>query len=114
MKNATLTGTWKLISYNYTQPDGKTDESVKIKTAVRIYNNTHFTVFYEYENGTTETCISKYSLDGEKLKMKILYHTQPGYAGQEFVANSSVSNNKLTHKMKIEGYKIEERYEKME
>ena len=114
MKNTKLAGTWKLVSFNYMQSDGKPDESVKIKIAVRVYNKTHFTVFYEYENGTTETCISQYSLDGEKLEMEILFHTQPGYAGQKFIANTSVSNKKLIHKMEIEGYKIEEHYEIME
>ena len=114
MKKTKLAGTWKLVSFNYTQADGKPDESVKIKTAIRVYNDTHFTVFYDYENGTTETCLSKYSLDDEKLEMEILFHTEPGYAGQKFVANSSITNNKLTHKMEIEGYKIEEHYERME
>lgn len=48
MNKTKLNGTWKLVSYNYSQADGKNDETMKIKTAVRVYNNTHFTVFYEY------------------------------------------------------------------
>lgn len=46
--------------------------------------------------------------------MEILFHTEPGYVGQKFVANSSITNNKLTHKMEIEGYKIEEHYERID
>lgn len=30
------------------------------------------------------------------------------------IAHSSVSKNKLTHKMEIEGYKVEEIYERMD
>lgn len=46
--------------------------------------------------------------------MEILFHTQSGYAGQKFTANSFVSDNKLTHKMETEGYKIEEHYKIIE
>ncbi len=113
MKNSDLTGTWKLSSFNYTLPDGNPDDSIKIKNAIRIYNQTHFSVFYEYENGKTETCITSYQLKGEKLTLKILHHTEPGMAGNVFEAQTKVSGNKMTHEMNMDGYQINEGYERI-
>ncbi|MBW6537225.1 MAG: lipocalin family protein [Mariniphaga sp.] len=113
MEKSDLKGTWKLSSFNYSLADGKPDESVKIKNAVRIYNDTHFSVFYEYENGKTETCITNYQLEGEKLTLKILHHTEPGMAGNVFTAITKVSDNKMTHEMNMDGYQIKEVYERI-
>lgn len=108
-----LSGTWKLTSYNYYLPNGHNDEDVKIENAIRIYNDSHFTVYYEYENEATETCLSSYKLDGDKIEITILCHTLPGYAGHKLTGSSYVQDKHLFHNMNIEGYKIEEVYERL-
>jgi hypothetical protein len=113
MEKSNLIGTWKLSSFNYTLPDGNPDLSVKIKNAFRIYNDTHFSVFYEYENGKTETCMTSYQREGNKLNLKILYHTEAGLAGNEFTAQTKISGTKMTHEMNMDGYKISETYERI-
>ena len=50
MKTNPLSGTWKLTAYNYYLPNGHNDEDVKIISAMRVYNDSHFSVYYEYEN----------------------------------------------------------------
>ena len=108
-----LSGTWKLTSYNYFLPNGCNDESVKIENAFRIYNGSHFSVYYEYENESTETCMSSYKLDGDKIEFEILCHTLPGYAGHKLTAKSYVEDKLLFHHMDINGYRIEEVYERL-
>ena len=113
MKSNELTGVWKLVSYNYNLPNGETDENVKIKTATRLYTATHFTVFYEYENGSTEICVTKYKLSDDIIDFEILFHTEKEYVGKNLEATSFVKDKNLHHLMNMEGYQINEIYELM-
>jgi hypothetical protein len=107
-----LTGTWKLVSHKYIFPDGKED-SIIVKNGIRVYNDTHFSVFWEYNDSTTETCVAQYSLEGEILKLKILSHTNPRSSGMDVVGRSRVTGNRLIHFVNINGYIILEIYESL-
>lgn len=109
-----LNGTWEIVSYEYTLPNGQPDNNVHIKNAIRVYNNSHFSVFYKYKNGKTEACVSMYSLDGTSISLKLLYHSTPGMAGKELIGKTFVEGNKMTHQMEIDGYKIIEKYKRID
>ena len=108
-----LAGTWKLSSYNYILPNGHIDEDVQITNAMRVYNDSHFSVYYEYENEGTETCISAYKLDGNNIEVTVLCHSIPGYTGHTLKGHTYIENKHLFHQMSIDGYMIEEVYERL-
>jgi hypothetical protein len=114
-KSTGLVGTWRLIRGEYTLPNGQPDPEMRVKNAIRIYNNENIAVFYEMEDGTTATRIAEYEWDGEDITIHVMHHAKIQETGLQFYGKVKVDGNRMQHRVNMsDGYKINEEYERVE
>lgn len=112
-KSTKLVGTWRLLTGEYTLPNGHPDPDMIVKNAIRIYNDENFVAFYELENGNTMTCITEYELEEEHIIVHILFHTELQEEGLQLKGKAKVMGNRMTHEVIMSnGYRIYEEYER--
>ncbi len=93
---SSLVGTWNQLSSEYTLFDGtKGSHTKETATRVDMFNATHWMRIAHRDGKFEDAMGGTYTVQNNKLKVTVLYSSNPGIAGTSFDIAYRIEGNKL-------------------
>ena len=93
---SSLVGTWNQLSSEYTLFDGtKGSHTKETATRVDMFNATHWMRIAHRDGKFEDAMGGTYTVQNNKLKVTVLYSSNPGIAGTSFDIVYRIEGNKL-------------------